>query len=122
MGYPAVNALIARWAPPKEKGKFLAAMLGNTIGIVVTWNVIGQVTHCLNWHWGFYVISIMQFVYVLVFFLVSDDSPTTHKYITDEEKNYILKEQEGQVSTRKVIIFSSEKLPLIANSEPLYAN
>lgn len=32
-----MHNLIAKWAPPNEKGKFVATLLGGTFGTVVTW-------------------------------------------------------------------------------------
>ncbi|RZC43006.1 MFS 1 and/or Sugar tr domain containing protein [Asbolus verrucosus] len=101
--YPALNVLIARWAPPKEKGKFLAALMGNTLGTVCTWPLVGVVTDLLSWEWGFYVLVIIMSVYCLVFFILVSDSPQKHRWITEEEQRYITECQEGQVSTTKAV-------------------
>ncbi|RZC43007.1 MFS 1 and/or Sugar tr domain containing protein [Asbolus verrucosus] len=104
LGYPAVNVLIARWAPPKEKGKFLGAMMGNTLGSVVAFSLVGFVTReAASWQWGFYVLVIIMAVYCVTFFFVISDSPENHRWISEDEKNYIIECQEGAVSTTKAV-------------------
>lgn len=102
MTYPALNVLIARWAPPDEKSKFLAAMMGNTLGVVFAFSFSGVVTDAFGWPWSFYGQAIIMVVYVIIFWLIVSDSPTKHKWISEEEKTYILTCQEGKVSSVKV--------------------
>uniref|UniRef100_A0A1B0G4N9 Uncharacterized protein n=1 Tax=Glossina morsitans morsitans TaxID=37546 RepID=A0A1B0G4N9_GLOMM len=35
--YPCCHNLISKWAPPDEKGKFVASLMGGTFGTVITW-------------------------------------------------------------------------------------
>ncbi|XP_064213438.1 putative inorganic phosphate cotransporter isoform X2 [Tribolium castaneum] len=99
--YPAVNDLIAKWAPPQEKGKFLAAMMGNTLGTVVTWNLVAAATSAWGWEWGFYVLAIFMMVYCIVFGIIVRDRPDLHPWVSDEEKKHILESQEGHLTKKK---------------------
>ncbi|KAJ8959661.1 hypothetical protein NQ318_021849, partial [Aromia moschata] len=99
--YPACQILIANWAPPSEKGKFVGALMGNTLGTCVTWPLVGVITELLGWEWGFYVLSIQMAVFCIIFWIVAADSPDKHRWISDEEKNYILDSHAGSINRRK---------------------
>lgn len=53
--FPALHALVAHWAPPAEKGKFVSALLGGAIGTVVTWSLTGPLIENFGWDYAFYV-------------------------------------------------------------------
>ncbi|XP_044272677.1 putative inorganic phosphate cotransporter [Tribolium madens] len=99
--YPAVNDLIAKWAPPKEKGKFLAAMMGNTLGTVITWILVAAVTSAWGWEWGFYVLAIFMTMYCVAFGIIVRDKPEIHPWVSDEEKKHIADAQEGHLTKKK---------------------
>lgn len=101
--YPALQCLIARWAPPAEKGKFVSALMGNTLGTCLTWVLVGMITAALGWDWGFHFLTVQIGVYCLVFWFVVADSPDQHKWITEEEKDFIKKSQAKTVSKAKVV-------------------
>ena len=102
VAYPAVNVLIAKWAPPKEKGKFLAAMMGNTLGTVVSFNLVGWATALWGWAWGFYVLVFVMVVFCLAFAILTRDTPDKHPWISEGELAFIKEAQEGHVSAKKV--------------------
>lgn len=99
--YPALQVLIAKWAPPAEKGKFVAGLMGNTLATCVTWPLVGAVTSTWGWDWGFYVISVQLVVFCLIFFFVAADSPDDHKFIKPEEVEFIKTAQGDSVSKTK---------------------
>ncbi|CAG9767273.1 unnamed protein product [Ceutorhynchus assimilis] len=101
--YPALQTLIGRWAPPQEKNKFTACLMGNTLGTALTWIIVGAVTSAWKWPWGFHVVSIECFLFLFVFFFLAWDSPEQCKWITDEELEYIKTSQEGKVSKSKAV-------------------
>ncbi|KAJ8959658.1 hypothetical protein NQ318_021846 [Aromia moschata] len=101
--YPACQVLIARWAPPPEKGKFVGALMGNTLGTCLTWPLVGAVTQAFSWDWGFYFISIQIAVFCLIFWIVTADSPDQHRWISEEEKKYIAESQGGSVTKKKSV-------------------
>ncbi|CAG9857293.1 unnamed protein product [Phyllotreta striolata] len=117
--YPAVQVLIAKWAPPAEKGKFVAGLMGNTLATCVTWPLIGGVTSSYGWAWGFYSISIQCIVFCLIFWFVAADSPDDHKFISPEEVAYIKEAQGSSVTKKKhrapyVAIFKSVPFWMLA--------
>ncbi|XP_019758902.1 sialin isoform X2 [Dendroctonus ponderosae] len=101
--YPALQCLIARWAPPAEKGKFVSALMGNTLGTCLTWIFVGMVTASAGWDWGFHFLSIQIAVFCVVFWFIVDDSPDEHKWISEEEKKFIKDSQAKTISKGKAV-------------------
>uniref|UniRef100_A0AAR5PCW6 Major facilitator superfamily (MFS) profile domain-containing protein n=1 Tax=Dendroctonus ponderosae TaxID=77166 RepID=A0AAR5PCW6_DENPD len=101
--YPALQCLIGRWAPPQERTKFVACLMGNTLGTCLTWVIGGVVTRYYKWPWGFHVMSLQNIAFCVIFGLLTFDSPEQHKWITDEELEFIKKSQEGKVSKTKAL-------------------
>lgn len=84
--YPALQVLIARWSPPSEKGKFVGALMGNTLGTCVTWPYVGAITQAYGWDWGFHGVTFQIIIFLVVYGLVASDSPSSHRWISEEEK------------------------------------
>ncbi|CAG9857292.1 unnamed protein product [Phyllotreta striolata] len=99
--YPALQVLIAKWAPPAEKGKFMACMMGNTLSTCITWPLVGSVTTAFGWDWGFYSISIQLVAFCAIFWFVAADSPDDHKFISEAEVAFIKEAQAGSVTKKK---------------------
>ncbi|KAH9639340.1 hypothetical protein HF086_012950 [Spodoptera exigua] len=88
--YPALHALVARWAPPAEKGKFVSAMMGGTLGTVLTWSLTGPLMEKFGWASAFYVPAALTLVWCFFWWYLVADTPSEHPRITEAEKNYIL--------------------------------
>ncbi|XP_050665915.1 uncharacterized transporter slc-17.2-like [Leptidea sinapis] len=98
--FPALHALVAHWAPPTEKGKFVSALLGGAIGTVVTWSLTGPLIENFGWDYAFYVPGIISIVWCGAWLLLVYDSPELHPRISDQEKEYILKAIGDKVKQR----------------------
>lgn len=61
--FPALHALVAHWAPPQEKGKFVSALLGGAIGTVVTWSLTGPLIENFGWDYAFYIPGMFVYYY-----------------------------------------------------------
>ncbi|XP_049875794.1 uncharacterized transporter slc-17.2-like [Pectinophora gossypiella] len=88
--FPALHALVAHWAPPAEKGKFVSALLGGAIGTVVTWSLTGPLIENFGWDYAFYVPGIIGIAWCVLWWVLVYDSPQQHPRISDKEKKYIL--------------------------------
>ncbi|XP_062531601.1 sialin isoform X2 [Bombyx mori] len=88
--YPALHVLVARWAPPAEKGKFVSATMGGTLGTVVTWSLTGPLIEKFGWESAFYVPAALTFVWCFFWWYLVADTPSEHPRISVKEKNYIL--------------------------------
>lgn len=53
--FPALQMLVAHWAPPEEKGLFVSGLLASSIGTVATWTLTAVLTDNYGWEYGFYV-------------------------------------------------------------------
>ncbi|KAG6798292.1 vesicular glutamate transporter 2.1 isoform X1 [Apis mellifera caucasica] len=98
--FPACHSLVARWAPPNEKARFVWSLLGGTFGTIFTYPLVAGIAESLDWESGWYIPSLMMVVWIFFWALITYDSPEEHPGITTEEKEYIITEQAGTV--RKV--------------------
>ncbi|XP_072944844.1 sialin-like isoform X2 [Epargyreus clarus] len=87
--YPSLHVLVARWAPPEEKGKFISAMMGGTLGTVVTWSLTGPLLEKFGWASAFYVPAALTFVWCAFWWYLVADTPNEHPRITEAERKYI---------------------------------
>ncbi|XP_071579249.1 sialin isoform X2 [Temnothorax nylanderi] len=99
--FPACHTMVAKWAPPHERARFIWSLLGGTFGTILTYPMIAGIAETLNWESGWYVPSLLMLMWVCVWALVAYDSPREHPGITAEEKDYILTAQAGTVRPEK---------------------
>lgn len=106
--YPSLQCLISNWAPPAEKGRFVAALMGNTLGTALTFPLVGEIATRWGWKWSFHFTTFMVLVYCVIFWFVGSNDPKSHKWISEEEKEFITKAQQSTVVTA-----STGKVPRI---------
>ncbi|XP_011263877.1 sialin isoform X2 [Camponotus floridanus] len=99
--FPACHTMVAKWAPPHERARFIWSLLGGTFGTILTYPMIAAIAENINWESGWYIPSLLMLVWIIMWALVAYDSPAEHPGITDEEKNYILTAQAGIVRPEK---------------------
>lgn len=102
MLYPALHCLIARWSPPNEKGKFVASLLGGTLGTVATWPLVGAMIDSIGWIWAFFIPGGVALIWCLMWWYIVSDTPEENRWISEEEKMYIAKSVGGTVNKSKV--------------------
>ncbi|KAF5291457.1 hypothetical protein FQR65_LT01768 [Abscondita terminalis] len=103
VGYPSFHCLISRWVPPDEKGKFGGALFGGTVGTVFTLPLTGTIIENLGWKWAFCVHGCLALLFCCWWMIAVSDFPETHKRISKDEQNYILKCLGDGVSKTKAI-------------------
>lgn len=89
--FPSCYVLLGKWAPPLERGRFTAFVIGaQLLGPVVMLPVTGVLSSSAGgWPSVFYLSgAVGLLVGVLVFVFVAD-SPLTHRGISDVERDYI---------------------------------
>lgn len=99
--YPAMQCLIGRWAPPQEKGKFSACLMGNAFGVMITLPVMGMIIEYLGWAWSFYSLSFFVFLYCLGLVFLVADYPKNYRWMDPEELEFIEGAQGQSVSKEK---------------------
>lgn len=100
--YPALHFLISRWAPPGEKGKFIATLMGGTFGTVVTWSLVGVLIEQAGWSFAFYVPALITLLFTISWYAFVYDTPKDHPRILESEKMYIEKSLGDTFSEEKV--------------------
>ncbi|XP_070168727.1 sialin isoform X1 [Polyergus mexicanus] len=99
--FPACHTMVAKWAPPHERARFIWSLLGGTFGTILTYPMIAGIAESTNWESGWYIPSLLMLLWTLVWAVIAYDSPAEHPGISDEEKNYIITAQAGIVRTEK---------------------
>ncbi|KAG4074091.1 hypothetical protein HA402_014296 [Bradysia odoriphaga] len=95
--YPSLHYLIAHWAPPDEKGKFVASLMGSACGTIITWPLVSILIEKFNWSMGFYVPAAFTFITALIWFRLVADSPSSHPRIELQERLYIQQSLAGSL-------------------------
>ncbi|XP_043271012.1 sialin-like [Venturia canescens] len=99
--FPSCHTLVARWAPPTEKGRFVWTLQGGTFGSIFLFGIISSIAENINWEAGWYFPALVTIVWTGFWFLLTFDSPEEHPRISDAEKEYILSSQAGVVRKEK---------------------
>ncbi|XP_050432265.1 sialin-like isoform X2 [Adelges cooleyi] len=97
--FPALCTLLARWAPPLEKGRlstivFSGAQIGNILAILLSGMIIVYVPG--GWPNVFYIYGSCSIIWFCVWCMVVYDDPESHPFISEEEREY-LKQSIGNV-------------------------
>jgi len=92
-GYPGAYLVaakvVAEWYPPKERALGTGAYTaGATIGATLAYPLVTYLMLKVNWRFPFMVMGLLGFGYVALWLLIYR-SPSQHKWITKEEKDYI---------------------------------
>ncbi|XP_076167524.1 sialin isoform X2 [Ptiloglossa arizonensis] len=99
--FPACHQLVAQWSPPNEKARFVWSLLGGTFGTIFTYPMVAAIAESMNWESAWYIPSLLMFVWILFWAMLTYDNPNEHPGISDEEKHYILNAQAGTVRAQK---------------------
>lgn len=89
--FPSGHTMVAKWAPPNEKARFVWSLLGGTFGTILTYPMVAAIAETMDWESAWYIPSLLMLVWIVVWALIAYDSPTEHPGITPEEKDYILR-------------------------------
>lgn len=101
--YPGLQCTIAKWSPPQEKGKFVFATIGGTLGTVLTWPFVAYLMTELGWVYTFYIPATIVLTVTIIWFYVVYNSPVEHPRITEQELKFIEAAQGNSVSRTHVI-------------------
>lgn len=91
--YPAMHVMLAHWIPPLERNKFAAVVYaGSNVGTVLSLPITGwlcSVDFLGGWPLAFYIFGFLGFIWFLFWIFLVFDTPSSHPYISWNEKNYI---------------------------------
>lgn len=93
MVWPAANDIFIRWVPVAEKSRLIGfssagAKIGNIIALP-----LGSYL-CVNgfdsgWPSIFYIYGFIGIIWFILFMCLTSNSPSTHKFITRNESDYL---------------------------------
>ncbi|XP_049948279.1 sialin-like [Schistocerca serialis cubense] len=116
--WPSLTYMISRWIPTNERGKFMSAIMGSSVGAALTFPLCGMIIHFFNWQAVFYVTGTIGIIWFVGWWLLVYDNPADHPRISESELKHI---QNGIGDS-----VSEKKLPIpwckILTSWPLLAN
>merc|ERR1719167_666322 len=83
--------MMAKWAPPAERSRFIAyTSAGSCLGTVFSMPISGLLCDYLGWESVFYVFGAIGVVWFVFWSLLVFDSPDKHPRISQEEHAYIV--------------------------------
>ncbi|KAM7373544.1 hypothetical protein PAMP_008386 [Pampus punctatissimus] len=90
--YPAMMAMWARWAPPMERSRLTTLSgCGGNFGAFVAFPLTGYICQTLGWPAVFYLCGGAGCLWAIFWFIFVSDDPRTHRRISEEERDYIIK-------------------------------
>lgn len=88
--FPAMNVLIAEWAPQQERSTISAIVYGGTsLGTVLSIPSTGLIAGSLGWEWVFYIHGGLALIWCVLWAMFVSDAPDKNKFISEEEKRFI---------------------------------
>lgn len=100
--YPGLQCTIAKWSPPQEKGKFVFATIGGTLGTVLTWPFVAYLMTELGWVYTFYIPATIVLAVTILWIITVYNSPIEHPRISEQELKFIEAAQGNSVSRIQV--------------------
>ena len=85
----------AEWFPIKERG--LAQGIFNSgaaIGSIVAAPIVSSLFESFDWKWTFVIIGIVGFLWIIPWLIINKRKPNEHPWITDDERDFILSDNE----------------------------
>jgi len=117
--FPALQGMWTEWAPEQEKSRLVCALfLGAPFGSVFIALIGGRLGHAFGWKSLFDFSAAMNLLCALLFFILVQNTPLDHPYISKSEKEYIMETRNQQKKTQKRPPYSKmlKSLPYLAIS------
>lgn len=105
--FPAMHAMIAKWAPPNARSRFVVfSYSGATTGTIITLPVAGILASSNflgGWPSAFYVFGVFGLLWFLLWAKFVSSSPDDHPSISPFEKKYIKDSQNDSAPNVKKV-------------------
>lgn len=82
-------ALVGYWIPPSERSRFMSSFQGFSIGIGLTYPLVGFILAKFSWHTVFYVTGTIGLSWCVLWYFLAFNTPSKHPRISKEELQYI---------------------------------
>jgi sugar phosphate permease len=118
---PAILVLITHWFPNEERGMANGFFAFNfAIASVITAPLSGWIISFSNWRWVFIIEGIIAFMLIFIWYPMISDSPEEAKWISCEEKEWLVERLKEEQRELKEATRSSEKKQNIYASSSLW--
>ncbi|XP_003740609.1 sialin [Galendromus occidentalis] len=93
---PTMYCLISRWAPKNERTTMsMLCTVGTNIGTVITMPITAALSDsALGWSASFYLPGAAGIIWSLAWYICVTSQPENHRWISAEEREYIMKNRE----------------------------
>lgn len=102
--YPAMHGVWKYWAPPLERSKLATTTFtGSSVGVMIGLPASAYLVSHIHWSAPFYVFGALGIIWSLLWLYVSGSSPSSHRYISEDEQTYIT-EKIGTVTVQNMTV------------------
>ncbi|MGF1636126.1 MAG: MFS transporter [Cyclobacteriaceae bacterium] len=105
--FPGMARASFSWIPIQERGIVTGINFsGSRLGAAFSLPVIAWLIAVVGWRMSFIILGLIGFGWAIAWYLWFRDSPETHKSISDEEKEFIIKnrQQSGPVTSENLTL------------------
>lgn len=94
---PAVLTIIRHWFPSEERGRATAfVIMNNPIASIITGPLSGLILTKFTWHYVFIIEGIISLALIVVWLPLISDRPEKAKWISKEERDYLVERLEAE--------------------------
>jgi MFS family permease len=105
VNFPCLHALNARWFPVSERTTLTTLVSsGMDIGTVLALIVSPIIANRLGWEWIFIIFALINCVWWVAFLALGAASPQTDKWISEEERDFLLRETDSAAHDTDVAV------------------
>lgn len=102
--FPAMSRAVYSWIPLKERGIVNGINFsGGRVGAALSMLFMPWLLHAAGWRMGFVYLSLIGFVWAVIWYWWFRDDPENHPSIPEEEKAYILKNRQQEAVDAKPV-------------------
>ncbi|MGC8622154.1 MAG: MFS transporter [Caldisphaera sp.] len=107
IGFPSVTKITSNWVAKSEKARSATIQdsgvnIGNVLGSLLMLALISLVATSIAWRLAFLISGLLTIGLMLILIIILVDSPEKHPKITEEEKEYITRNQDTKVEQSKI--------------------
>lgn len=93
--WPATLVMLSKWFPQNERARANSYwMMCIPLASIIMSPLSGAILHSTSWRALFYIEGAFPFVWAAIWWFFTEDEPAKAKWVSAEEKNYILTELE----------------------------
>lgn len=99
--FPNISRAAFSWVPTKERGAFQGINFsGSRLGAAFALPLVAFLIDAWGWRNIFYFFGVIGVVFAVVFYVFFRNKPENHKGLSQEEKDYIVKNRQQEVEKK----------------------